>query len=356
MAGETTPKSENVGDLFLNRAKQVENQLNQAVKSGDTKKAKELMLQGGLLYAQATLVTENQKLLADMMKVAPNLRKALAEELQKGGADAFTKMLELQSDANKKKQTMYQDEIDRMYQSRLATAEGPARLMANFKGFAILLQTLCGVDCSDFIKECDDRIEAEYAKIPKKNITGLAKLDAYTVDPTSASQALEIMATKAAGVASEIPQTATQSTQQAMQGATSALGGAPTQAQGQTPTAQPTPQVQNQPPVAKNYVVSALEQIVQEKKLITSDSKAFAKFKTELLAGVDAAAGVDGDKKSISAKDMDALTLNTQDALNKGGSHVDAAKAAEITKLAIERAKGMALAGTPLPAPALVPG
>lgn len=342
-ASAAAPAGQDVREVFMNAQQQILNQYNEHVRTGNTPGAKAAQRQMATLYAQAAMVSENQTLLKDMMKLAPNLTKQIAEEMNAGGIDAFKKMLEAQQEANKKKQDMYMDEVNRMYNSRLATAEGPAKLMASFKGFAILLQSLFGIDCSNFIKECDERIESEYAKIPKKNIEGLSGVNAYTVDPTQATQAMEIMRRKAQEVAREVPGNVRDSTGQSYGAAVNSLGG-------DTAGTQPQAAVKAEPPVATGLVATAMEQIIAEKKLITG--KGNDGLKADLEKRLALAAGSDGDAKTVSAKDVGALAINAQDAIKSHGGSVSAEAAMALTKQAIERARAMAVAGAPSPQPA----
>lgn len=293
---------------------------------------------------------EGQKLLAEMAKTAPGLLKSLAEGLNTGGITAMTNMLEAQQEANKAKQKMYQDQVDRMYQARLATADGPAKLMATFKGFAMLLQSF-GVDCSNFIAECDKNIDAEYAKVPEKNIEGLSGINAYSSDPRKASEMALAMQQDAQRVLDSMPEVTRKASLSAAK-ETRALAGAGPLAPptgGTKPVAATTPTAPAIKPVETRYVTDAVAILAAEKHLITADKS--AALKADLNKGLVAAANADGDAKTVSGKDLIAVANTADNAIKaQGGKPLSNADAMNLAREAIERARGLELAG-PAPSP-----
>lgn len=344
-APDTDPKGLDAAAATSARLTQYANAYADASKRNDKPAIDKIQKEWMEFAFQSYVLGQGKDVLAEMAKLSPNLVKSLAEEVQKSGVDALKEMITLQAEANKKKQTMYQDELDRMYQARLATADGPAKLMANFKGFALLLQAF-GVDCSGFIAECDRAIEAEYAKVPKKNIEGLSNVNAYTVDPRKASQIARAMGEDAQRIADTAPEKARRANTSATAetGAMVGVGQATS-----TPTPTPTAAVAMKP-VGTKYVVDAMVAIIEDKGLITSD-KGRAALKAELQKGIGTAANIDGDAKTVSGQDLTALATSTGSIIKaQGGKDMDPTAAMALAKQAIDRAKGLELAA-PSPKP-----
>lgn len=343
-APDADPKSIDASALAMTRVQQYGKAYNEAKTPAEAERIQKEFFQFAF---QTAVIGEGPKVLAEMAKVSPNLVKALAEEIQKSGVTALEKMLVAQADANKKKQEMYADEIDRMYQARLSAADGPAKLMASFKGFAMLLQALCGIDCSNFIKECDERIAAEYAKVPKKDIEGLSKINAYSIDAREAAKMARDMGIEAQKLASTLP-SQTSKANSAAAGETGTIAGV---GKGAPPAnATPSPTATTMKPVATGYVVDAMATLIAEKKLITDNKN--PDLKANLQKTLVAAAGSDGDSKTVSSKDLGIIALNTGEAIKAQGGSIKPDEAMALAKQAIERARGLELAvGGPSPRP-----
>lgn len=310
---------------IISTLNQLENQKKVALAGKDYARADKLFQDQVKLVGLAGVVEDGRKLQSKMMELVPELRSTAAKELLTVSVEASKKMVSEQHEANLKKQEAYMDEVNKTFQSRLNTAEGPARLMASFKGFAMLLQAF-GVDCSEFIANMDKAIDGEYAKVPKKNIEGISSINAYTVDPTGALRATEIGRQASERVGSGVAEVAREAGQRAM--------GENINLQANMPEIGQSP-VATKPATTKS-VTSALETLISDKNLITADKK--AAFKETLEKGITLAAGTDGNAATVSADDLSSVALRTQRAINKNGGNVDSTQAMALAKEAIDRA------------------
>ena len=343
-APDMDPKGLDAAAATSARLTQYANAYGEASKRNDKTAIAKIQKEWMEFAFQSYVLGQGKDVLAEMAKISPNLVKSLAEGVQASGVDALTKMLEAQNEANKKKQAMYQDEADRMYQARLSLADGPAKLMNTFKGFALLLQSF-GVDCSGFIAECDKNIANEYAKVPKKDIEGISGINAYTVDPRKASQIARAMGDDAQRIADTAPE----KVRKANTAAAAETGPLVGVGQSITAPAASAP-VAAIKPVGTKFVIDAMTDIIAEKNLITSD-KGRASLKAELQKGLTVAAGSDKDEKTVSSQDLTALATSTGSIIKaQGGKEIDANAAMDLAQQAINRARGLELA-PPSPAP-----
>lgn len=323
----------------INNVKLRQNEINaeKASKHPDQAKIDQLTQDLVQYSLSADLVFQSQELRLEMMKVSPDLQKGLAEYFKKLGEQSGDFWMTLQNAAREKQQTSLQGELDQMYQARLATADGPAKLVATFKGFALLLQAF-GVDTTNFVAECDRMIEREYAKVPQKNINRLLDAPDFVVDPAQAAAMSKKWTQKGIEEAGKLQTTVNKSTEQGMDGVTSILDGQTT-----APTTKVEVVSQNntsQKPVSVKTTTEAMTQLLEESKYLTTQNR--EALTHDMEAAITNAAKSDGNGKTISTQDVQAIELNVADTLEKYKLNVKDTE--RLTKQAIERAQGMELA------------
>lgn len=326
----------------INNVKLRQNQINaeKASKNPDQTKIDQLTQELVQYSLSADLVFQSQDLRLEMMKVAPDLQKGLAEYFKKLGEKSGDYWMTLQNAAREKQQTSLQDELDRMYQARLSAADGPAKLMATFKGFALLLQAF-GVDTTNFVAECDRMIEAEYAKVPNKDIERLLKNPDFIVDPTQAAAMSKKWTQEGIKEAGKLQQSVNESVENATDGVgtllnNSSAADSPTSTGGKIEIEIKKPQKS----VSLDTMTTAMEQLLAESKLLTSSNS--ASVKKDIDRALIAAAGSDGNAKTVSSQDQKAIEINVAKVLED--HHLNAKDANLLTKRALERAQGMELA------------
>lgn len=318
----------------INNVKIRQNEINaeKASKRPDQAKIDQLTKNLVQYSLSADLYFQSQDLRLEMMKVAPSLQKGLAEHITSLGKKSGDSWMELQKAARDKQQVSLQSELDAMYQKRLEAADGPARLMSTFKGWALLLQAF-GVDTSSFVDECDKMIAKEYAKVPNKDINRLITDPSFTVDFQPAADMSQKGTQKGIQAAGELQKDVNKSLGTATDSVADALDNKSPKGQSEKTA------VTTKKSVTVGGVTTAMEELLAESKLLTTNNS--AAVKKDLGVALVAAAGSDGDAKTVSDKDKKAIEMNVAGVLER--HHLDYKDANLLTKKAIERAQGREL-------------
>jgi hypothetical protein len=169
-------------------------------KGGQAQKDSALKL--AIAYIQVGTLQQSSELTREIQKIAPTLMDLLAKNQannQKLGAEKSLELLKAQAEEKRK---LLEKESKDLFDLAKAGSSATINLMATFKGFATLLQGF-GIDTSEFIKFCDDKIAEEQRKIPRINadrlddITTTDKtIKATTVSSTAADARLSAAADK----------------------------------------------------------------------------------------------------------------------------------------------------------------
>jgi hypothetical protein len=317
----------------LKNLKLRQNQINaeKASKKPDQAKIEKLTREQTQYAITADLVFNNQDFRREMLRVSPNLQKGMAEYIQALGKKSGDTFMDLHKEARQKEQVSLQGELDSMYQKRLEAADGPAKLLSSFKGFALLLQA-CGVDTTNFVAECDRMIAQEYAKVPSKDINRLITQPSFTVDYKQAEGMAQTATDSGVKLADKLSNESERSVGIAADSAASLIDSqSPKTAQPEKSTTTSTKKT-----VTVGGVTTAMEELLAESKLLTASNS--AAVKKDMGAALGAAATSDGDGKTVSDKDKKAMEYNVAEVLEK--HHLDSKGAATLTRQAIEKAMG----------------